>query len=385
MNSREKKHQTWTFVILGFFIFVSLGTYTISELYIYLLAYLWLGFIYGMCLQYGKFCFASAFRDLFAVGVPRMVVGIMIATILFSLISSFVTAIGMSTFHSAPTSIHSVIAGLFFGVGMVFAGGCASGSLYKTGEGNCVAAIVILSISITQAMFVDVGGWLDKLVPQSWTKSALAKGLPETITVDKGWVDQYLAGYVWDQPVTTFSKLLGLKNASVAGAFIGNFLVGVVLPAAVLLFVVYIFWARSSFLKKWIKEKDSKSIMADFAGYWNMIMASKRTAIAGFILGIACGLQMFVVMGLRIKFGVRNAGQILQALGHDFGISVKGTVFDPGYWYVTTQEAQWVGGYSTNSAGTIWIISISGSPMVFPILSLTPRTGCHLPSSAVPP
>jgi hypothetical protein len=30
-------------------------------------------------------------------------------------------------------------------------------------------------------------------------------------------------------------------------------------------------------------------------------------------------------------------------MGHDFGLSVNGTVFDPGYWYVTTQEAQWVG------------------------------------------
>jgi hypothetical protein len=30
-------------------------------------------------------------------------------------------------------------------------------------------------------------------------------------------------------------------------------------------------------------------------------------------------------------------------MGIDFGISARGTVFDPGYWYVTTQEAQWIG------------------------------------------
>lgn len=343
MNTRERRNQIWAFVIVGFFALVSVGTYSLSELYIYLVAYLWFGFIYGMCLQYGRFCFASAFRDLFAVGVPRMVVGIMIATVLFSFTASFVTATGMSTFHPAPSSIHSVIAGLFFGVGMVFAGGCASGSLYKTGEGNGVAAIVVLSISITQAIFVDIGGWADKLVPQSWTKSALAKGLPAVITADKGWLDQYLAGYVWNQPVTTFAKVLGLKNASVAGAFIGNFLVGVVIPATALLFVVYIFWARSGFLKKWIKEKGGRGFRTELIGYWTMIIASKRTAIAGLILGIACGLQMFVLQGLRLKFGIRNAGEILLSLGHGFGVSVRGTVFDPGYWYVTTQEAQWVG------------------------------------------
>ncbi len=34
---------------------------------------------------------------------------------------------------------------------------------------------------------------------------------------------------------------------------------------------------------------------------------------------------------------------MLKRLGFDFGLSINGTVFDPGYWYVTTQEAQWVG------------------------------------------
>jgi len=74
-----------------------------------------------------------------------------------------------------------------------------------------------------------------------------------------------------------------------------------------------------------------------------MLSASKRTAIAGLILGVFCGLQMLVTQGLRVKFGVRNAGTLLDRMGHDFGLSVNGTVFDPGYWYVTTQEAQWVG------------------------------------------
>ena len=79
-------------------------------------------------------------------------------------------------------------------------------------------------------------------------------------------------------------------------------------------------------------------------------MSSKRTAIAGLFLGIACGLHMFVMTGLRTKYGIQNAGEILTAIGQDFGLSVKGTVFDPGYWYVTTQEAQWVG----------WVIQQAG-------------------------
>jgi len=342
-NSANKK-KIWALIVTGFFALVSTLTFAYNDLYIYLSAYLWFGFIYGMCLQYGRFCFASAFRDLFAVGVPRMVVGIMTATIFFAIVSSFVTATGFSTFHPSPSGIHSVIAGLIFGVGMVFAGGCASGSLYKAGEGNGVAVLVILSISVTQSSFADIGGWLNKLVPQSWHESAVAKKLPEIINAGDGWLDQYLAGYVWNHPTVTFAKMLGLKNASVSGAFLGNFLVGVLLPALLMLTVVYFIWVRKNFIRDMAKAGiGAIGFREHLTGFWRMILSSKRTSIAGLILGVACGLQMFVIEGLRIKLGIRNAGELLKMLGSDFGISIRGTVFDPGYWYVTTQEAQWVG------------------------------------------
>ena len=337
------RNQVRAFAVTGFFLLLSLVAVGANELYVYLVAYVWFGFIYGMCLQYGRFCFSSAFRDLFAVGVPRMLVGIVIATVLFGLTASFVTASGMSAFHTAPFGIHSVIAGTIFGVGMVLSGGCASSSLYKTGEGNLTSALVILSISVTQAAFVDMGGWLDKLVPQSWHGSAMAKGLPDTITPGQGFVDQYIAGYVWNQPKATFAQLLGLPNESWAGAFLGNLATGVFLPALLMLVVVYVFWSRKGFLKKRKREGKPLGLRADLAGIWSMVASSKRTAIAGLIIGIAAGLHMFVMNGLRLKFGIDNAAQILTATGHDFGLTVRGTVYDPGYWYITTQEAQWFG------------------------------------------
>lgn len=338
-----RRNRKWAFVVMGFFLVISVGAYAVNELYIYFVAYLWFGFIYGMCLQYGRFCFSSAFRDLFAVGVPRMAVGIMIATVLFAFTASIVTSAGMSAFHPAPLGIHSVIAGLVFGTGMVFAGGCASSSLYKTGEGNGVSALVLLSISVSQAAFVDAAGWLNGLVPASWHASALEKGLPASVTAGDGWLDQYVAGYVWNQPIARFADLLGLKSESVAGSFFGNFFVGVLVPGAVLLAIVYLFWSRKGFLKKRAREKKSGGLRADLAGFWAMVASSKRTAIAGLLLGLAAGLHMFVMKGLRLKFGIENAASILTATGHDFGISARGTVYDPGYWYVTTQEAQWFG------------------------------------------
>lgn len=344
MEEKEKKNRMWALIIVGFFVLISAWTYSISEYYIYLIAYLWFGFIYGMSLQYGRFCFSSAFRDLFAVGVTRMAVGIMLAIIPFAFVAALVYTTGFTTFHPAPVGLFMAVGGFIFGIGMVFAGGCASGSLYKSGEGNGVAMIVLLSISVTQSTFVAMGGWANKLVPKSWTESTIAKNLPDVITPTDGWMDQYLAGYVWNKPAISFANLFGTTDFTVAGAFLYNLLIGVIIPAMLVLIWVYSVWVRKGFLKKRAGQTGGKTgFKDDIAGFWSMITASKRTAIAGIILGIFCGLQIFVIEGLRIKFGVNNFGPILKALGWEFGISVKGTVFDPGYWYVTTQEAQWVG------------------------------------------
>ncbi len=343
MENIERKNLVWIFVIIGFLSLLSIATYQMHEYYIYLTAYLWFGFVYGMCLQYGRFCFSSAFRDLFAVGVPRMAVGIVIAMVLFGTVSAFVTATGNSTFHAAPYGIHSVIAGFIFGVGMVLTGGCASGSLYKAGEGNATAMLVILSISVSQAVFADIGGWTNNLVPYAWHQSAIAKGLPPAINVGDGWMDQFLAGYVWDQPVLLFSQWLGLGRGFVA-AYVGDVFVGIILPASVLLVAVYSIWYRKGYLRKQTEaRRPTSGLRVELAGYWSMIMASKRTAIAGLVLGIAAGLHMYVMKGMQLKFGVTNFGTLMKEMGITYGLSAKGTVFDPGYWYVTTQEAQWVG------------------------------------------
>jgi hypothetical protein len=202
---------------------------------------------------------------------------------------------------------------------------------------------------VTQALFADVGGWANALVPDSWKEKALEKAaekgsiFTEKVIPADGWLDQYLAGHVWWQPSQTFAQALGLQNDSFLGAFVGNLLVGILIPAAILLIFVYIFWSRRSFLKKWVKENGSKGLKAELVGYWTMIVSSKRTAVAGLFLGIAAGLHMLVMKGLRRTFDMENAGQLLEALDYNFGISAQGTVFDPGYWYVTTQEAQLVG------------------------------------------
>jgi len=316
----------------------SVWTLSIDTRYVYLLVYIWFGMVYGMFLQYGRFCMAAAVRDLFAVGVPRMAVGMMIAVALYSIIAATVTVAGFSTFHPHALGWHVILGGLIFGFGIVFTGGCASGSLYKAGEGNVGSMIVIVAISFSQAIFVAASGWFDKLVPSSWVDSAIAKDMPEELSVNDGWFDIFTAGYVWDLKGSTLAEILGTTNP-VVSSYLVNTLLVTILPTIAILVLLYAVYYRKGYMRR---AKISAPSMGDHArGMWSMFTSSKNTAIAGIGLGIFAGLQMWVTGALREHYQIFNFGELLSDMGHTAGLSMQDTVFDPGYWYITTQEAQW--------------------------------------------
>ncbi len=315
--------------------------------WVYLLVYVWFGLIYGLLLQYGRFCMASAVRDLFAVGVPRMAVGVLIAVALYSLTAAAVTIAGFSTFHANAMGWHVLIGGMIFGFGIIFTGGCASSSLYKTGEGNLGALLVVVSISFSQAIVVSSGGWLNNLVPASWTASAIAKDMPEELMVTETWFDQFLAGYVWDLNASTVAQMLDMQNPVVA-ALVGNALLSAILPTLMLLIALYYLAYRKGYMRR--QGVRQPGLREDMRGLWSMFTSSRNTAIAGLGLGIFAGMQMWVTGALREHYRIFNFGELLTDMGHTEGLSLQYTVFDPGYWYITTQEAQW-GGWVLNKLG----------------------------------
>jgi len=71
-----------------------------------------------------------------------------------------------------------------------------------------------------------------------------------------------------------------------------------------------------------------------------MITASQKTSIMGILIGITAGLHILAMKGIQNKFGVSNFGTLLTRMGYDKDVSITGTVFDPGYWYITSQEGQ---------------------------------------------
>ena len=343
----EKRNSIWAYLITGALILISLLYWAADTYYMYLIVYIWFGYAYGMMLQYGRFCFASASRDLFAAGVPRMAVGILIALVFFSVVGAILSSNNLSTFHAGPLGLHEVIGGLIFGVGMVLAGGCASGSLYKIGEGNGTSMLAILGISFGQAIFVDVGGVFNKLLPQAWIDTAKAQTWipPGHIT---SWFDTFLAGNVFHHKMFTLSSFIFSKSGN-AKYFISDAFINTIIPSLLLMVAIYYFYPRKVFLKrrkKALKKAGQEAVTGfkdELAGIWQMITASKRTSYMGVLIGLTAGIHILAMRGMQLKFGVDNFGSLLTRMGHFGDVSSLGKVFDPGYWYITSQEAQFAG------------------------------------------
>ena len=97
------------------------------------------GFAIGFVMHRSRLCFSRAFREPFVTGEGEMTkavilalaIGIPLAALLFQkkVIDPYIAI-------PATFWIGSATGGLIFGIGMVFAGGCASGALWRMGEGH---------------------------------------------------------------------------------------------------------------------------------------------------------------------------------------------------------------------------------------------------------
>ena len=111
------------------------------------------GAAFGVILQRSRFCFASAFRDLFLLGSTRAALGVLAALAVGSL--GYLVVLGAQlpdpragyphpTAHITPAGPHLLLGGASFGLGMVLAGGCISGHLYRLGEGSLFSLTALL-------------------------------------------------------------------------------------------------------------------------------------------------------------------------------------------------------------------------------------------------
>lgn len=112
------------------------------------------GLLLGFVMQRGRFCITGAFRDMYVIKSHRMFVALLIAI--------SVQAVGLALFFDTGVLTESpaenfaplaVIAGAFlFGIGIILAGGCATGTWYRAGEGLIGSWIALFTYMLFSAM-----------------------------------------------------------------------------------------------------------------------------------------------------------------------------------------------------------------------------------------
>ena len=112
------------------------------------------GLVFGFILQRSRFCFTASLRDPYLTGSTSLTKAVLIA---FALTSIGFAAIQYGTGvepYIAPLSLATAIGAFIFGIGMVIAGGCASGTLMRVGEGffmNMIALVFFIIGSLIGA------------------------------------------------------------------------------------------------------------------------------------------------------------------------------------------------------------------------------------------
>ncbi len=126
--------------------------------------YLLIGGAIGFVFQRSRFCMVNGFREPFMTGDARMGKAVAISVIIGTLGIAIIKYMGLRPEMLYVTPCFwwgALIGGFIFGMGMVVAGGCGTGSLWRVGEGQVklivVATMFALSNSIFRYYFTQTG------------------------------------------------------------------------------------------------------------------------------------------------------------------------------------------------------------------------------------
>lgn len=156
MRQQNKKSQTPYAVGLLVFLIAIGGLLWTKDIYYPIF---WgVGAALGYVLRSSRFCFVAAFRDPVLLKNTKlmraMILALAVSSTGFLLVQQHYLAQhpGADAGHLPgilnPVGLHTVIGAFLFGIGMVLAGGCASGVLMRIGEGHMLPWVTLLGFLI---------------------------------------------------------------------------------------------------------------------------------------------------------------------------------------------------------------------------------------------
>jgi uncharacterized protein len=122
-----------------------------------------IGFLFGFFLQKGNLCGAAAFSEALVMKDWRKMQALWILIVVAMVGFSILDLLGLVQLNPKPLYLYNcIVGGIIFGIGIVLAGGCISGCLYKAATGN-LNSIVALGAIPAGALLVEFGplnSWL---------------------------------------------------------------------------------------------------------------------------------------------------------------------------------------------------------------------------------
>ncbi|MCG6928568.1 MAG: YeeE/YedE family protein [Acidobacteria bacterium] len=125
-----------------------------------------IGVLFGFFLQKGDLCGSSAFSEVVLARDWRKVWGLWVAIVVSMLGIALGDLLGWIQLNPKPFMWAGAVAGgVVFGIGMVLAGGCVSGCLYKGAAGNLnsIVALLAMPLGIGLVEYGPLQGWLTRL------------------------------------------------------------------------------------------------------------------------------------------------------------------------------------------------------------------------------
>ncbi len=114
---------------------------------------LFVGALFGFALQRGRFCMNSAIRDVILLQDNTLLKSVFVAILVGMLGFAAMALAGLIKISPTPFFWGAnLLGGFIFGIGMVLAGGCASGVTYRIGEGMVSALAALIGLATTATL-----------------------------------------------------------------------------------------------------------------------------------------------------------------------------------------------------------------------------------------
>ncbi|MGA8180728.1 MAG: YeeE/YedE thiosulfate transporter family protein [Desulfobacterales bacterium] len=159
--SKEKKGVDWLNIepYLGAAVFLAaiVCTWIYSkEAYTRVGGLLLCGIAFGCIIQRTRFCFVRGFREPFMTGESQMSKAVAIAVIISVLgfaALKYSGVRGENVYVPQAFWFGGLVGGIIFGIGMVVAGGCGSGSVWRAGEGQIKLILAVIFFALSTSLF----------------------------------------------------------------------------------------------------------------------------------------------------------------------------------------------------------------------------------------